>query len=407
MKELLTLLCCLQSIALAAAGGEDLAVPVPRDCFLGQTQVAVVKSRLQTGDKELLPIYQQLLEDAETVLQAGPFSVVQKNQLPPSGDKHDYMSVGPYWWPDPSKPDGLPYIRRDGEVNPEYHSADLDNGAFSQLNRSVTTLALAYYLSERDEFAEHAARLLRVWFLNEETKMNPNLEFGQAIPGRVLGRGIGIIETRRLIDVVNAIELITPSKAWTDADQVGMVAWCKAYLGWLRNSSHGKDEDNTSNNHATWYDAQVARLAIFSGDTGLAKTVLENVKTRRIPRQIEPDGRQPLELDRTKSFGYSVMNLKGMFELAHMADQLGVDLWHYESPDERSIKQALDYLTPYADPNVKWPHTQIAPAHRESLYALLCDGARHYEDPRYSQAIEKLPPEAMAVDRDRLIYLPK
>ena len=237
--------------------------------------------------------------------------------------------------------------------------------------------------------------------------MNPNLEFGQAIPGRVIGRGIGIIETRDLIDVINAIELIAPSGAWTNADQDGMVAWGKSYLDWLRNSSHGQDEDGTSNNHATWYDAQVARLAMFTGDSDLAKSVLENVKTRRIPRQIEPDGSQPLELARTKSFSYSLMNLKGMFELARMAELFDLDLWHFESPGHRSVKKALDYLTPYADPNKDWPHTQIAPAHRGSLYSLLCEGTRHYDDPRYADAIKKLPTDEMAENRDRLIYLPR
>ena len=399
------LLLFLQLIGMAAAEGADPVDPFPQRCFLNQTQIAAVKTRLMVGDEALLPIYQQVLREAEAALQSGPFSVMQKMQIPPSGDKHDYMSVGPYWWPDPSKPDGLPYIRRDGEVNPEYESADFDNVAFGELDDAVSTLALAYYLSDREEFANHAARLLRAWFLDEATRMNPNLEFGQAIPGRVVGRGIGIIETRDLIDVVNAIELITPSKAWTRADQAGMIAWCQAYLRWLRDSPHGKDEDNTSNNHATWYDAQVARLAIFTGDQGLARSVLENVKTRRIPRQIEPDGSQPLELARTKSFSYSVMNLKGMFELARMADQFGVDLWNYESPDHRSIKKALDYLTPYADPEKQWLHTQIAPAHRGSLYPLLCEGARHYEDARYAEAINKLPADEMAVDHDRLIYL--
>ena len=370
MKQRLAFCYCLSLIGVTIAQGVDRADRFPQHCYLSQTQIATVKSRIKAGDQELLPIYQQLLEEAEAALQAGPFSVLQKSQIPPSGDKHDYMSVGPYWWPDPNKPDGLPYIRRDGEVNPEYHAADFDKVAYGQMNDSVETLALAYYLSDRQEFAEHAAKLIRVWFLDEATRMNPNLEFGQAIPGRVIGRGIGIIETRSLIDVVNAIELITPSKAWTDADQAGMVAWCESYLGWLRNSSHGKDEDKTSNNHATWYDAQVARLAIFTGDTGLAKSVLESVKTRRIPRQIEPDGRQPLELDRTKSFGYSVMNLKGMFELARLGDLLGVDLWHYESPDHRSIRKALDFLTPYADPGKKWPHTQIA--RRTALRSIHC-----------------------------------
>lgn len=405
MKPRIILLCILHLTGLVAVGA-DRIVATAGDYFLDQSQVSTVKARLHAGDETLRPAYQELLKEAESALQLGPFSVLQNDEIPPSGDKHDYMSVGPYWWPDPKKPDGLPYIRRDGEVNPEYYSPDLDKVAFAEMNKAVSTLALAYYFSDRPEFARHAAKLLRVWFLDEATKMNPNLAFGQAIPGRVTGRGIGIIETRSLIDVVNSIEMIAPSQTWTNDDHVGMVAWCEAYLDWLRNSSHGKEEDATKNNHATWYDAQVVRLAMFTGNVEIAKSTLEDVKTRRIATQIEADGRQPLELDRTKSFSYSVMNLKGMFELANMADQMGIDLWHYQSPDGRSIRKALDYLLPYAAPEATWPHQQITPINPVTLYSLLTEGARNYEDSRYTDAIEKLPADEMAVHRDRLIYHP-
>src|SRR5690606_33758828 len=166
----------------------------------------------------------------------------------------------------------------------------------------------------------HAARLLRVWFLDEATRMNPHLEYGQAVPGRNKGRGIGIIDTAGLPRLVDAVGLLQGSQHWTDVDQQGMQQWFGEYLTWLRESRHGRDEDRTKNNHATWYDVQVAAFALFAGEEHIAREVLEGAGDRRIRTQIEPDGRQPHELARTKSFDYSTMNLRGMFELATLAE---------------------------------------------------------------------------------------
>ena len=156
-KPFLVFVLLLQWISLAVAQGDAPAVARDRGFFLSQTRVTAAKSRIKAGDPELLPIYHQLLREAETALQSGPFSVMQKLKIPPSGDKHDYMSIGPYWWPDPNKADGLPYIRRDGEVNPEYRTADFDSESLGNMSDAVSTLALAYYFSDRPEFADHAA----------------------------------------------------------------------------------------------------------------------------------------------------------------------------------------------------------------------------------------------------------
>jgi len=232
----------------------------PLRVFLADRErLAEAKRRLERGDPRLKPSLKKLLREADRALGAGPFSVMQKKMVPPSGDKHDYMSVGPYWWPDPSKPEGKPFIRRDGEVNPLRHT--YDNVPLGKMRSSVNTLSLAFYFSGKEAYAEHATRLVRTWFLDPETRMNPNLEFGQAIPGRCDGRGIGIIDTSGLPTLCDSVGLLRDSAAWTPRDQKALQDWFRKYLHWLRTSSHGRYESKTRNNHATWYDVQVASFA--------------------------------------------------------------------------------------------------------------------------------------------------
>lgn len=174
------------------------------------------------------------------------------------------------------------------------------------------------------------------------------------------------------------------------------------FLDWMLNSKYGKDEQKTRNNHATWYDVQVASLALFAGRGDLAKQTVEAAKRRRIDSQIRPDGSQPHELARTKSLGYSTMNLRGFFTLARLGDCVGVDLWHYRGPEGQSLKKALDFIAPYADADRKWPHKQIKRFDRTDLLELLVYGRRVFADETYGKLIGKLPAERIAAHRIRL-----
>jgi hypothetical protein len=364
----------------AKGGGVD---PLPRLFLLSPESLAAVKRQPPAA-----PLA-RLRRDADAALKQKPVSVMDKPVVPPSGDKHDYMSVGPYWWPDPKKEDGLPYIRKDGVVNPERHN--YDNVGMGRMRGAVTTLAPAWYFTGHEPYAEHAATLLRTWFLDPATRMNPHLEFGQAIPGRCTGRGIGIIDTTGLADVVDAVGLLAGSKAWTEADQQGMVDWFRRYLDWLLTSRHGREEARTHNNHGTWYDVQVASFALFVGKDAAARDVLRKAAERRIAAHIEPDGRQPRELARTKSWSYSTMNLRGLFALAALAERVDVDLWTYESSDGRSLRKALDYLGPFAVGEKQWPHKQIRKLRPTSVAPLLRRAAIAWREPRYEALLARIP----------------
>ncbi len=394
----------VEAVLLIVAGpsafGADSALP--RVFCLSQQALAKSKARLAAQETALRPALNQLLKEAQAALKVKPCSVVDNDLVPPSGDKHDYISFGPYWWPDPTKKDGLPYIRRDGEVNPESKSSGSDSPALGRMSSAVQTLALAYYFSDDQRFAEHAAKLLRTWFLDPQTRMKPHLQYGQGIPGREDGRATGIIDTVALTRVVDAVGLLHGSPVWQEQDQAEMAAWFTAYLDWLRTSKYGRQEKAATNNHGTWYDVQVAAFALFVGQDQLAKEVIEASRNERIAKQVQPDGRQPAELARTKPFGYSTFNLQALFTLAALGEHVNVDLWHYKTNDGRSLEKALEFLAVYADPEKVWPHKDLK-FDRTQLIPLLQQGAAVYGE-RYQRALEKLPANRVAQSRGQLIY---
>ncbi len=316
-----------------------------------------LKSDLKEGDNYYTPAYEQVLKDAEEAMKSGPFSVTYKNLLPPSGSKHDYMSMGPYWWPDPEKEDGLPYIRRDGEINPERDKTD--SPQLSGLVNNVRILSLAWYFSDENEYAEKAAALLRVWFLDEETRMNPHLEYAQAIPGRTPGRFIGVIDAAKLHTLVDAIALLETSVALTSSEKEAIKKWFKRYLKWLVESEHGKSEDAYHNNHSVAYDVQSAGIAYFIGDTDFVARKARELPRRRIDPMIEADGSQPFELIRTKAFGYSVHNLSNFFNVGDKGLKVDVNIFNYKNIKGGSMQKALDFLIPYIGKEDEWPYEQI------------------------------------------------
>ncbi len=321
-----------------------------------------------------------------------PFTVLDKTATPPSGDKHDYLTLSPYYWPDPDTPDGLPYVFRDGEVNPEAAGDQYDRVRYFKMADAVVDAAGRWKESGEAQHATRAVAQIRAWFLNPATRMNPNFNYAQFVPGKSEGDPTGIIRGIRLLDIDAAITELRGSEHWSEADDTAWHAWLSAYLDWLLESPLGQKEAKSFNNHGTWYDVQVATFALATGREAVARAVLEEVGPRRIARQIKEDGRQRFELMRTKSWDYSVMNLDAHFRLAAIGERLGVDLWHFESRTGAGLRKALDYLLPFALGEEAWPGKQIRDFHPEALLPLLKQAAAVYDEPRYTAAMAALTP---------------
>jgi Alginate lyase len=355
--------------------------------------MAEAKARLAAHDPTLQPALKALISAANKALEIKPPTVMDKSEVPPSGDKHDYFSLATYWWPDPQKPDGLPYIRHDGKVNSETRSDAYDYSRAEQMSSAVQTLALAYYFTGKEAYAEHAAKCLRVWFLEPATRMNPNLKYTQAVPGENTGRGTGIIEGRRIADTADAAQLLAGSAAWTPKDQAEFKDWLETYLNWLLTSKNGRAEANARNNHGTWYDVQAVELALVLGKVEVAKQICGAAPEKRIAVQIKPDGQQPLELTRTAALGYSHFNLEALFTLATLSEHVGVDLWHCRLPNgQYALRNALNFLLPYVtDPTTKWPYQQIKPFNRAEFAPQLRQAALVYHEPEYEKILTVFP----------------
>jgi hypothetical protein len=301
-----------------------------------------------------------LIAKAEAAMQRPLYTVTDKTTVPPSGDRHDYLSVGPYWWPDPSKPDGLPYVRRDGEINPDRSSNKYDLADLEGMSKDVETLSLAYYYSGEPRYAGRAASLVRTWFLDPRTRMNPNMNFAQAVPGVVTGRAEGVIDTTRLQRVVEGIGLIAPAGKLTPEEQMGLEKWFGDYVGWMRTSANGKAEDAARNNHAMWFDAQLVHFALFARRPDLARQVVEAFPRRRIAPQFTPEGKLPEELIRTRTLHYSIYALLAAYDVAELGSCLGLDLWSHDEGG-KGLKRTTDHLAAYRGRIGDWPYPELRP----------------------------------------------
>ncbi|MDB6124343.1 MAG: Alginate lyase [Pedosphaera sp.] len=396
---------------ISPAAEKTNAIPQPRVFLMDKEALLKARERVAKNDPKLKPALEELIKNARKALKLKAPSVMDKSLTPASGDKHDYMSFGPYWWPNSSEKD-RPYIRRDGEVNPTSKDGSTDPVAMKTMTSAVDTLALAYYLTGRKEYAQKAAELLRTWFLAPATQMHPHMRFAQAIPGITEGRGAGIIDAVMLAKMLDSVGLLAGSSHWTTKDQRDLEAWFRDFLQWLQNSKSGGFESRARNNHGSWYDFTVSSCALFVNQTNAAKEIIEAAKHKRIDRQIEPDGRQPFELTRSNSFHYSVYNLEALWHLATLGQHVQVDLWQYESKDGRSLRKALDFLTPYADSGKKWPYSEIRAGgkgfrglpYQKALPSMLKQAALIYKDEHYLDYLSKIEQlEEMDV-RVRLLY---
>jgi hypothetical protein len=393
-KVLLQFICCLTITII----GYKAVAQTPAVLIIDAGRLAAVKQKIQQKDAATIELVAKLRNKANELLNMKPVSVIDKAFTPVSGDKHDYMSQAPYFWYDSTKANGLPYLRRDGVRNPEINKIT-DHKNLGELDNACRILALAWYCTGEEKYAAKATALLRHWFLNDATKMNPNLNFAQAIPGINNGRGIGIIETISLTGIADAAGLLKGSSSFTDVDLKSIQQWYAQYLNWMLTSKNGNEEHAAKNNHGTWYYAQAIDFALFTGNTAKAKELAEESK-KRMDSQIDKEGKMQLELDRTNGLGYSTFNLQAWFRVATLAQHAGIDLWQYVNQQQASIRTAFDWVLPYALGQKQWTYQQISEYKKNNMYTLLLQASTAYNDAKYAAMAKQLNSEVNDVITD-------
>jgi len=293
----------------------------------------------------------RLTPQADALLAAVPRTIAAVAAPRSPAGRHDYYSEGDYWWPDPANPGG-PYFRRDGRSNPDKFDGHRD--ALIAFGRTVPALAALWDLTGEARFADAAMRHLAAWFVDPKTRMNPNLNHAQAIIGVNTGRAIGVIDTLQIVEVARAAALFARRGArGYAAIRVGVEGWFAEYLDWLTTSPFGTTERDEKNNHGTCWLLQAGSFAALLGRQDILADARARLQTIIIPTQITPDGRQPLELARTKPYAYALFNLDVLAASAWLLG--GRELIDWQTQDGRSIGGAIAWTAPFIADKAQWP----------------------------------------------------
>ncbi|RPD41090.1 alginate lyase family protein [Chitinophaga barathri] len=330
-----------------------------------------------------------IVTKAQWAMQQQPVTVTVASSPRSAGGIHDFYSEGDYWWPNPASADS-PYIQKDGQTNPDNFVAHRQ--AMVRFSRVVGALAAAYVAEGKKEYLEHARKHILAWFVNADTRMNPNLQYAQAIKGRATGRGIGIIDTVHFIEIAQALRIMEKAGVLKDADLAAVKSWFAEYLRFMTEHPYGKDEMNAKNNHGTCWVMQVAAFSSFLQDKKWTDFCINRYKEVLLPNQMAGDGSFPQELRRTKPYGYALFNLDAMATVCQILSTPGNDLWKYTADAGKTIGKGIAYMYPYVEDKGKWPFAKDVMYWDEwpVAHPFLLFGAAAYNNENYFRLWQKL-----------------
>ncbi len=311
------------------------------------------KGRSESEARDMIaePLRAEVIARAEADLDKVPVTITSFQAPESAGGLHDFFSEADYRWPDPANPDG-PYIGRDGYSNPDNY---LDHRrALNGMCITVANLASAWLLTGEQKYADAILPHLRAWFVDEETRMNPSLDYAQASHGVSTGSSYGIIDSIHLIEVVQAMYRLREAGLLPEDIAEGTKSWFYRYVDWLTKDPKGIKEMRTGNNHGVCWILQVGNFARYVGWTEWYEFAKNRFKYKYLP-EMAVDGSFPMEIRRTKGYGYSLFNLDAMIGVCQTLSTPDDDLWTFVSVNGRNILQALDFMYPYIVDKASWP----------------------------------------------------
>jgi hypothetical protein len=358
------------ALLFIVAGLCSHAAELPK-ALVSEDEAEPIHSAITRKEAWTLDAVRRLRADAEKRVREGPWTVTSDRPRDVNIDIHDYYSEAPYWWPNPADPNG-PYVRLDGQSNPNRFVAN--KNALNAMSDAVFTLGTAAYLLDDARYAQRAIRDIHTWFINPKTRMDPNLEYAQAIPGTNDGRAVGILDGRVLIRAIQGMEFLSETGQWDARDEAAARKWFEEYLHWLTRSKKGDDEKHSGNNHASWWAAQVAAVSTFVMNHDDAQMAFNFYRDHIFPRQIRANSSAPKEEARIRSLSDSAFNLEAYTIICRVAQVQGVDLWTLKARNGATLAIVLDYLEPYLSDPKKWTKEQISEFPNDELYSLAFAG---------------------------------
>ncbi len=343
----------------------------------------------QLSNQVIGVLQKDIIAQANWAMAQQPITITAEQCERSAGGLHDFYSEGDYWWRNPDDPNG-PYIQRDGQTNPDNFVAH--RKAMIRFSQIVGSLASAYLITKDEKYVKHAFSHINAWFVDKNTLMNPSLLYAQAIKGKATGRGIGIIDTIHLMEVAQGI-IIMQKAASVDKNNLQIIKnWFAQYLAWLTTHQYGIDEREAKNNHGTCWVMQVASFAKLTENQALIDYCKARFKTVLLPNQLEKDGSFPLELKRTKPYGYSIFNLDAMATLCQILTDSKDDLWNFRLEDGRTMKKAIEFLYPYIENKSLWTYPKDVMYWEEWPVAqpFLLFGYQHFGNKNWLESWKKL-----------------
>ncbi len=365
---------------------KTLAIPA----FFVLTMSCATNAQKELQIQVLDDIRSPTIEKADSLLTAEPVTVTASWCSRSAGGKHDFYSEGDYWWPDSAHPEGQ-YIQKDGQSNPDNFSAH--RHAMVRLGEITATLASAWLLTGEQKYADRALVHFNAWFVDTATMMNPNMLYAQAIYGRATGRGIGLIDAYHLVEVAQSAKILSEKGAISETRSVKIKEWFSQFLTWMTTHQYGVDEMNAKNNHGTCWVATAASMAVLTGNREVLEMCANRFKTVLLPNQMETDGSFPLELKRTKPYGYSLFNMDAMCTVARIVSSANENLWDFTTSDGKSLAKGMEFIFPYIANKQDWPYEKdifIWDEWPVRQSCLLFAGIA-YKKPEYIQQFLKLP----------------
>lgn len=367
------------------------------------TLLEQLKANYQNGETQVTQYVAFFEHVAEKYIKMSPFSVTAKTKLPPSKDPRDYMTLSPYWWRDSTKVDGLPYIRKDGERNPEvYEYPERENA--NRFGDAAFCLGVLYYITGKEVYAQACAKFLRAWFIDPKLGMNPNMTYAQYVPGMKKMRGSGFIDSRRFIRALGSAKLIESSSSWTATDKKKLDDWATAFCYWMENSTQGQKESQAVNNHGLWYETIHLMVLAYLGQTERIQEVVSQSILPKIGAQVADDGSLPQELKRTLSLHYSTFALEAVMEAHQVTSQIGINLWSTSASNGKTIGQAVAYLYPFYVSPDSWEFKQIKPFDQSRAAIILYEAGMAMGNQTYLDTARRIGLKSDSLDVDRLLY---